>query len=140
MREVDELAYDGIISRSELVDRLTQLFVRYQADWTRKNFDAMIEYIEPEFYAKQAQIFVNEFGENFDIIYHPEILEIIPISYDCSSPQHIFQIQIDAQMINFEISTEGYIISGEAYPRSFSEYWMIAVDDKKCVLMGIDQI
>ena len=141
MREVDELVYDRIISKSELVDRLTQLFVQYQADWTRKDFDAMIEYIEPEFYAKQALTFQNDFGNNFDIVYNPEILAAIPISYDRSSNRDIFKIQVDARMINFEISTEGYILSGEAYPRSFSEYWTIAVDDdKKCVLMDIDQI
>ena len=101
----------------------------------------MIEYIEPEFYTKQAQIFANDFGKNFDITYHPEILAAIPISYDRSSNRNIFKIQVDARMINFEISTEGYILSGEPHPRSFSEYWTIAVDDdKKCVLMDIDQI
>jgi Pretoxin HINT domain len=139
--EVNELVYQHVVSKPELIERFTALFIQYQKDWTNKNFDAMIDYLEPEFYTKQFNTFQNNFGNHFDIIYSPEIIAAIPINYDIISHQHIFKIQVDAQMINFEISAEGYVISGEAEPRSFTEYWMIAIDSgENLCLIDIEQI
>jgi hypothetical protein len=35
---------------------------------------------------------------------------------------------VNAKMTNFVISPEGYVLSGEPFSRSFSEYWDISVN------------
>ena len=44
-------------------------------------------------------------------------------------------------MINFKLSPEGYITSGQPEPRYFTEYWDVALDaDNKCSLVTIHQV
>lgn len=54
-------------------------------------------------------------------------------------------------MINFQLSESGYVLTGESYSRSFSEYWDVELKQennfdnkleitKKCHLVNITQI
>ena len=126
--ELDEQHYQHILSKLELIEQIHRLFIQYQLDWTMKNFLQMVEYVAEPFYSKQRRIFQHDFGNNFDVIYRPELLEVVPISYKQEQAQHIFRLQVNAKMINFELSLEGYVLSGEPSPRSFTEYWDIGVD------------
>ena len=128
--ELDEQNYQHLLSKLELIKQFQSLFIQYQSDWTMKNFQQMVEYIAEPFYSHQHNIFQHDFGTNFDVIYQPELLQVVPISYEQEEEMHIFRLQVNAKMINFELSVEGYVLSGEPYPRSFTEYWDIGVDSR----------
>lgn len=139
--EVNEQDYQQIFSKVELIEKVNHLFIQYQHDWTMKNFTQMARYVAEPFYSKQEYIFLTDFGDNFDIIYQPEIIEIAPISYKQEQDKHIFQVQVNAKMTNFEVSPQGYVLSGEPEPRSFTEYWNISIDaENRWYLTGIEQI
>jgi predicted lipid-binding transport protein (Tim44 family) len=117
------------------------LFVQYQHDWTTKDFKNIKQYSVESFFSKQKDIFILNFRDNFDIVYNPKLLEAAPISYKQEQDKYIFRVQINAEMVNFELSPQGYVLSGEPEPRSFSEYWEIGLDSEhKWYLMGIRQI
>ncbi|MEO1348056.1 MAG: Hint domain-containing protein [Cyanobacteria bacterium J06635_15] len=139
--ELDTCEYEEIVSRSDLIDQISCLFVRYQEDWSRKDFDSVKAYVTKSFYKIQYDRSLKDFGDNFDITYEPELFEIVPLSYTQLRDNCLFKVQINAKMVNFEISSKGFVLSGEPYPRSFTEYWDIAVDNtKKCLLAGIEQV
>ncbi|MBE9016726.1 hypothetical protein IQ272_11370 [Chroococcidiopsidales cyanobacterium LEGE 13417] len=139
--ELKEQEYQYLFSKTELIEKVTQLFIRYQSDWTTKNFTQMVQYVAEPFYSKQEYICLRDFGDNFDIVYQPEILEVAPLSYKQEQDKHIFKIQINAKMTNFEVSPQGYVLSGEPEPRSFTEYWNITMDaENKWYLTGIEQV
>lgn len=139
--EIDEQQYQHLFAKSELVEQVSNLFIQYQRDWTMKNFDQMQGYIKEPFYSQQCKIFQREFGNNFDIIYHPEVIEIAPISFYQQENNYIFKFQINAKLINFVLSPKGYVLSGESYPLFFTEYWDFIVDSaKNLYLKDISQI
>ncbi len=139
--ELDEKQYDYIVSKTELIEQFSYLFIQYQLDWTMKDFTKMSEYIVEPFYAKQHNIFILSFGNNFDIVYNPELIEVVPINYKQEQDKHLFEIQVNAKMTNFALSSQGYILSGESFPRSFTEYWEIGLDSqRKWYLLGIAQV
>jgi hypothetical protein len=136
--ELDELSYQQFITKADLISSIDRMFIKYQDDWTRKKFASISEYTNLEFDKKQRQIFRNSFGDNFDIVYHQKIINIIPLTYREENDRYIFQVQIDAEMINFSVDIFGAVLSGENYLRSFTEYWDVEVDlDRKCYLAGI---
>ena len=135
---IEENQYEHIIKQSELLEKIKILFYQYQNDWTHKNFANMVDYLSDPFYEKQEKLFKDNFGENFDIVYNPKILGIAPIEFKEIDNYAIFLVQVNGSMINFEISTYGYVTSGDPNVKYFSEYWKIKIDqDKKCYLMGI---
>ncbi|MGL5804906.1 MAG: hypothetical protein ACRC11_05620 [Xenococcaceae cyanobacterium] len=97
-----------------------------------KNFARMKQYLTKSFQSQQRKLFQKNFGgDNFDIIYNPELLELIPISYKHEEDKHFLKVQINAKMVNFILSPKGYILSGESSARSFTEYWTFEIDLKK---------
>ncbi|BAZ13417.1 AAA ATPase [Calothrix sp. NIES-4071] len=139
--EISEQQYQDILSKNQLIERVSSLFNQYQLDWTMKNFEHMVDYIAEPFYSQQCNIFKRDFDANFDIVYNSELIEAAPISLRQSENKHIFRIQVNAKMTNFVISPTGYVLSGESYPRFFSEYWDIGVDSSgKCYLIKINQM
>ncbi|AFY87827.1 hypothetical protein [Chroococcidiopsis thermalis] len=139
--EINEQDYQHICSKAELIEKVSQLFIQYQSDWMMKKFTRMVEYVAEPFYSKQEYIFLRDFGNNFDIVYQPEIIELAPISYRQEQDKHMFKIQINAKITNFVLSPQGYVRSGEPEPRSFTEYWNISIDaENKWYLMGIEQV
>jgi hypothetical protein len=139
--ELDEQAYQDLLSRSDLIDRVSRLFIQYQKDWTMKNFVEMTEYVVEPFYTEQLDICRSGFGENSDIVYQPELLEIVPLVCKRAEDRYIFRVQINAKMVNFKLSPQGFVLSGKNDSRSFTEYWDIEVDlNKKCYLTNISQI
>lgn len=139
--EINEQDYQHLFSKAELIEKVTQLFIQYQSDWTTKNFTQIVQYVAESFYSKQEYIFLRNFDDNYDIVYQPEIIEVAPISYKQEPDKYIFKIQINAKMTNFEVSPQGYVRSGEPEPRSFTEYWNISIDaENKWYLMGIEQV
>ncbi|MBW4600519.1 MAG: hypothetical protein KME29_13210 [Calothrix sp. FI2-JRJ7] len=139
--EISEQQYKHILSKNELIERVNSLFIRYQLDWTTKKFKHMIDDVAEPFYTEQCKIFKREFNSNFDIVYNPELIEACPISLMQEENKHIFRVQVNAKMTNFAISPAGYILSGEPYPRLFTEYWDISLDSSgKCYLIKIGQL
>jgi hypothetical protein len=138
--ELDEQSYREFITKADLVERVSQLFIKYQDDWTRKNFTSISSYSTPSFDRKQSQIFLKSFGDNFDIVYNPKIIDIIPLSCQQAEGKYTFQLQINAEMTNFSITLFGSVLSGENYSRSFTEYWDIEINpDRQCYLANIRQ-
>ncbi len=92
----------------------------------------MTEYILEPFYSRQKQIFQKGLGNNFDIVYACKLSKIIPLEFKKKEEkeQCIFRVQINAEMIDFKVSVEGYILRGEPYSRSCSEYWDIGLDSE----------
>ncbi|MBE7383616.1 MAG: hypothetical protein F6J95_019630 [Leptolyngbya sp. SIO1E4] len=140
-QELDATDYQDFMGRHELINAVSQLFIKYQSDWAKKNFDEMIEYVDQPFYKIQKKTFLNDFGDNFDIAYQPKLHAVIPLSCSQQEDSYILKFQINAELINFELSPKGYVLSGEAYPRAFTEYWTIRIDSAKgCWLIGINQL
>ena len=138
--ELNPAKYQHFVSQPELVDSVSHLFVTYQSDWAKKNFDGMVEYSDQPFYKMQKKIFLDAFGKNFDIVYQPKLHAVVPLSCRQQDDSYIFEFQINAELINFELSSKGYVLSGEAHPRSFTEYWTIRIDSvKRYWLMNIAQ-
>lgn len=139
--EINEKEYQHLFSKAELIEKVTQIFIQYQSDWTMKNFTQMSQYVAEPFYSKQEYISLRDFGDNYDIVYQPEIIEIASISYKQGQDKHLFRVQVNAKMTNFEVSPQGYILSGEPEPRSFTEYWNISIDaENRWYLTGIEQV
>ena len=140
-QELAAEAYQDVISKAELIDFAFQMFVQYQHDWTEKKFDEMSKYIDQPFYDIQRKVFQDEFGNNFDIVYQPKLQTVVPLSYVQQDNSYIFKFQINAELINFTLSPKGYVLSGEAYPRAFTEYWKIRIDAAKhCTLTDIEKL
>ncbi|MGL5927097.1 MAG: hypothetical protein ACRC32_29755, partial [Chroococcidiopsis sp.] len=139
--ELNEQEYQHCLSKSGLLEKVSHLFIQYQYDWTMKNFTQMNQYVAEPLCSRQKDIFILNFEECYDIVYQPELLEIAPISYKQEQDKHIFKVQVNAKMTNFKVSPQGYVLSGEPEPRSFTEYWNISIDsENKCYLTGIEQI
>lgn len=139
--EIEESQYQHIIKTSELLEKTKALFYQYQNDWTHKNFENMVDYLSESFYRKQKGLFKDNFGDHFDIVYKPKILEIAPIEFQEIDNNASFLIQINASMVNFEISPYGYVMSGDPNIKDFSEYWQVGIDqDKNSYLIGIFQV
>ena len=138
--ELSETKYQHFISKAELIEKAKTLFFQYQQDWTNKDFQSMKQYIGDYFYGVQTKIFEQNYGENFDIVYDCSLTQIIPLDIEIKVDTYFFRVQINGEMINFKLSTDGYILSGEAYHRSFGEYWDIKLTpDKQCYLVNINQ-
>lgn len=138
--ELNKSEYESLISGAEFIEKIRALFIQYQTDWTHKAFDNMAEYIAEPFNTQQREIFLKDFGDNFDVVHQPVLSEIIPLGYRQSEAGAVFQVQINGEMINFELSPKGFVLSGAAHPRSFTEYWEIGVDiHRRCYLVGISQ-
>ena len=138
LRELDTKDYRESVGKVSLVNQVSRMFVQYQNDWTEKNFDAMADYTKPSFHQQQESLFTKEFRDNFDIVYQPKIQCLTPIDTQQSDTDFIITVQLIATATNFEVSSRGRVRSGVPYPRSFTEYWDIAVDSEKtCRLMNI---
>lgn len=77
------------------------------------------------------EVVIHKYGITtvFDQTQHKnELLSSAPISFKNEGEGHIFRVQVNAKMTNFVISTKGYVLSGEPFNRSFSEYWDISVN------------
>ena len=137
--ELSAEKYQHFISKAELIEKAKTLLIQYQQDWTNKDFQSMKRYIGDYYYAVQTKIFHRNYGKNFDIVYDCNS-EIIPLDIEVKADKYFFRVQVNAEMINFKLSTDGYILSGEAYHRSFSEYWDLKLTpDKQCYLVNINQ-
>ncbi|MGB5769209.1 MAG: hypothetical protein WBM32_04960, partial [Crocosphaera sp.] len=137
---LDRQEYQEFIDRSELITNVWKIFCQYQDDWSRKNFENMSRYLTKEFYDEQRKIFWKNFGNNFDIIYEPRLIVAAPLNLEKQGDNYVFWFHISAKIVNFEISPNGYVISGKPYYRDITEYWQIKVDaQKKCYLMKIFQ-
>jgi hypothetical protein len=138
--EIAEQDYQHLCSKLELSAQLRDLFVQYQLDWMNKDFDRMVDYIAEPFYSEQKRRCENYFAKSCDVVYKPELIELAPISLTEADNQHIFLMQLNAQIINFVISTKGTVLRGHPTPYCFTEYWQIGVDTAgKWSLINISQ-
>ncbi|ESA33235.1 hypothetical protein N836_22855 [Leptolyngbya sp. Heron Island J] len=139
-QELAATAYQDVIDKAELIDLTSQMFAQYQRDWTEKKFNAMANYIDRPLYDMQTRFFKDVFGKSFDIVYRPTLQAVVPLSCNQQEDSHLFKLQINAEIINFAVSSQGYVLSGEAYPRAFTEYWTIRINvDQQCSLVDIEQ-
>ena len=138
--ELSAEKYQHFISKAELIEKAKTLFIQYQQDWTNKDFQSMKQYIGGYYYSVQTKTFYQNYGQNFDIVYDCNLSQIIPLDIEVKADKYFFRVQINGKMINFKLSTDGYIFSGEAYHRSFTEYWDLKLTpDKQCYLVNINQ-
>ena len=91
LRELDTKAYRKSIGKNSLINQVSQIFVRYQNDWTEQNFDAMAEYTAPSFQQQQQDIFTREFRYSFDIVYQPKIECLVPIGIQQSKTNFVLR-------------------------------------------------
>ncbi|MEL6813675.1 MAG: polymorphic toxin-type HINT domain-containing protein [Cyanobacteria bacterium J06598_3] len=138
LQEIDTVAYSEVVEKVSLIDQVSQIFSRYQNDWTKKNFDAMADYTMPSFHEQQQSLFHKEFRDNFDIVYLPKIKDLVPIRAQQSDTDFVITVQLVTAAINFEVSSKGRVLSGKPESRTFTEYWDVAVDAQKtCRLLSI---
>jgi hypothetical protein len=140
--ETKNADYMHLISKTDLFEKIKELFVKYQTDWSKKSFDSMSSYVKEPFLTTQKNISLHDFGDNFDIVYKPEIFSITLIDTKVNGEEVNLTVQINAQMINFEVDETGGVFSGEPTPRSFSEDWSFSYDavSKNLYLTNIEQI
>lgn len=138
--EIAEQDYQHLCSKIELIAQIRHLFVQYQLDWMNKDFERMVDYIAEPFYSEQKRRSDSYFDKSCDVVYKPELIEAAPISLTEADNQHIFLMQLNAQIINFVISTKGTVLRGHPTPYCFTEYWQISLDTAgKWSLMSISQ-
>jgi hypothetical protein len=133
-----ENEYQGFISKQKLFQGVCDLFIRYQQDWTQKNFELMAEYLNVPFYEQQSDRFQRAFRGGLDVIYRPKVNEILALTYESKDNSGFFRVQINAEMVNFSLLPRGTVVSGEATIRQFTEYWDIRIDsDSQFYLLDI---
>jgi hypothetical protein len=133
-----EEEYQDFIGNQELFEGICNLFIRYQQDWTEKNFELMTEYLNVPFYEQQSDRFRQAFRDGYDVIYRPKINELVPLTYELNDDSGFFRVQINAEMVNFSLLPRGSVLSGETTLRQFTEYWDVRVDsDGQFYLLGI---
>ncbi|MEM8544196.1 MAG: hypothetical protein AAGF66_09455 [Cyanobacteria bacterium P01_H01_bin.119] len=138
--ESSEVDFQSIIDRTELDKQVHDIFQRYQRDWSRKDFEQIQAYTTPFFYSSQEQIFKQNFSNSFDIVYRPELLKMVPIALKSKEDHQIIRIKILAKLVNFQVSAKGFVVSGKAESRCFTEHWDFLVDaDKMLQLSEISQ-
>jgi hypothetical protein len=149
--ELVETQYQHLISKAELAKQVSNLFFQYQHDWTVKDLQSMSSYVLEPFYSQQKLIFEQNFGSSFDIIYDYKCSSIVTVDFELKEDRHYFRIQINGKMINFTLSESGYVLTGESYSRSFSEYWDVELKQennwdnrletsRNCYLVNITQV
>lgn len=129
--QVSPALYQNLAAPDVLREKVQKLYERYESDWTNKDFEAMKSYIKEPYYSKQKQIFDSSFGDNFDITYQPKILSATPLKVDLKIDGEYVKLQINGEMIDFEVSSNGTVLSGESNIRGFTEYWQVFVDMNK---------
>ncbi|MEM6434325.1 MAG: Hint domain-containing protein [Cyanobacteria bacterium P01_D01_bin.115] len=135
---IDPQQYQHHLSDEKLFEHVCRLFTKYQQDWMNKDFTAMKQYVSEPFYAGQHKIFHQNYGKNTDIIYQAKVSEIAILDFREDQDRSLFEVQINARMTNFVTSPKGYVIRGEPYLRSFTEYWKFRLDaDKRWWLTDI---
>ena len=137
---VSPALYQNLASKDVLREQVQKLYERYEQDWTTKNFEAMQDYVIEPYYSKQKQIFDTSFGNNYDVVYNPNILSATPLKVDLTIKGEWVKLQVNGEMSNFEVSPTGTVMSGEPQVRQFTEYWDVFIDlnKKKMYLGGIE--
>ena len=139
--ELDESKYQHLITKGQLVEQVANLFFQYQYDWTVKDFKSMTKYIQEPFYSQQKQILEKNLRNNFDVVYNCRLSQVVPLELEIEEERCFVRVQVNGEMINFQLSETGHILSGTFHPRSFSEYWDIRLtSEKKCYLINISQV
>ncbi|MGD1920766.1 MAG: hypothetical protein ACFCAD_18905 [Pleurocapsa sp.] len=127
--ELEAVKYDHLINKDTLVEKVNQLFYNYQRDRINNNLELIKEYTLQPFSSKQ---------NNFDLVYNCKISQIEPLKFEIREELKRFVVQINGKAVNFKLSQKGYVISGQATSRSFSEYWDVGLDtNNKCYLVTI---
>ena len=124
---LDPSEYQHLISKDKILSRASWLFDRYQQFLMSKDFDLIKDYTLEPFKSKQKYL-CSSLNSSLEIRYNYKIPEIIPLNFEIREELMRFLVQINGEMIRFEVSKSGYILSGEPRSRSFTEYWDIALD------------
>jgi hypothetical protein len=74
--------YQALIDTPTLLQGVDDLFIRYQQDWTQKNFAIMTEYLNTPFYEQQSDRFQKAFREGYDVVYRSRVNAVIPLTYE----------------------------------------------------------
>lgn len=80
--EIKESKYRCVITKKILVEKLADLFYRYQQDWTNKDLASIERYTFDPFKSKQKEIYRQTCGKNRDVIYDCKLSAIIPIKFE----------------------------------------------------------
>lgn len=118
-------------------DIVQKYFYQYELDWTMKNWENMQTYLTEEYHYEQKYLFENDFSDNYDINYDPQIDIIVPIKVKSPRERNdnryglTLEFQVNANMINFEVNPYGKVVSGKPKRRSFTDYWTCTYDTVK---------
>ena len=135
--ELDEIKYKHLVSKENVLSKVSWLFDRYQQFLISKDFSSIKNYTLEPFKSRQKYLCASS-NSSFEIRYGYNISEILPLNFEIREELMRFIIQINVKMIRFEVSKTGYILSGQSQLRSFTEYWDIAFDsNNKCYIVAV---
>ncbi|MEL6581217.1 MAG: hypothetical protein AAFQ14_15850, partial [Cyanobacteria bacterium J06621_12] len=121
--EVDYSEYSYVIKKYDLADIVNNLYIQYHQDLVANNLSKIEEYY-PLFI--ETKTYKQHNNKILHIIYSPKILEISIIDFKSEADTNfVFTLQINAEMINFMLNQQGYVLSGESIIQQYSEYWDI---------------
>ena len=115
-----------------------RIFSNYQLDWTNKKWENMKNYTTESYFKKQKDIFEKSFGQNWDIVFEPNInLVGINSVFKNWSNQELIRVQINCQMVNFGIR-ENQVYLGNEKLQTCTEFWTFILENGKYKLFNIE--
>ena len=139
--ELEESKYQSFVSKEVLITKASWLFDQFQQDRTNSDFESIKEYTLEPFKSKYKYIGDRSVNQKVDITYSHNLSEIIPLKFEIREELKRFVVQINGEMIRFQVSDKGYILGGQPQLRYFTEYWDIALEmNNKSYIVGIYKI
>ena len=106
-----------------------------------RDFESIKEYTLEPFKSRHKYLGDRSVNQKIDITYSYKLSEIVPLNFEIREELKRFVIQINGEMIRFQISDKGYVLSGQPQLRYFTEYWDIALEmNNKSYIVGIYKI
>lgn len=122
----------------KFLQSIEQIFLDYQSDWTNKNWENMKNYTTESYFKKQKDIFEKSFGQNWDIVFEPNInLVGINSVFKNWANQELIRVQINCQMINFGIK-ENQVYLGNDKLQTCTEFWTFILENGEYKLFNIE--
>ncbi len=125
--ELPASEYQHLVSQEIIIEKASYLFDRYQQDLRSRNLKSIKEYSLEPFRAKHKYISDRNINNRINIRYNYKLSEIIPLNFEVREELNRFLVQINGEIISFQVSDEGYVLSGEPQLRYFTQYWDIAL-------------
>lgn len=132
---------DSVWNEASLLARATEVFGRYQHDWSTWNSEAMKSYMTPEYqYHAALLLYALQLGSRQNIVENPEIHDIVVVNMADSTDnnQDLMTIGITASANDKLIDTRSQTVLF-ADKNEFTEYWQFRRQGNQWLLDGIQQ-